>query len=179
MQCRCELSLELESLGLLPGEVLVGEVAVLGCLAVDWLDEVELLDDDTWAHVEVVPDNLDELLRAAVRCAVGLDEYGERLGNTNGVGELYKCAAGELGVDERLGDPAGKVGSRAVDFAVVLAGEGTTTVSSPAAVGVDNDLTASKTSITLWSTDDEETGWLDLVGVSLIIISGCCEQLTW
>ncbi len=43
------LKLELELLGLLPGEVLVGEVTVLSGLEVDGVDEVELLDDDTRA----------------------------------------------------------------------------------------------------------------------------------
>jgi len=58
--------LELELLGLLPGEFLVGEVTVLSGLEVDGVAEVELLVDDTWAEVEVVLDNLDELVRGAL-----------------------------------------------------------------------------------------------------------------
>jgi hypothetical protein len=137
-------------------------VAVLGGLAVDGVDEVELLDNDTGAHVEVGLDDLDELAGALVGGAVGLDEDGERLSDTNGVGELDEGTAGKLGVDERLGDPAGEVGSRAVDLAVVLAGEGTTTVSTPATVGVDDDLAASETGVTLRTTNDEVAGRLDL-----------------
>ena len=53
------LKLELELLGLLPGEFLVGEVTVLSGLEVDGVDEVKLLDNDTGAEVEVVLDNLD------------------------------------------------------------------------------------------------------------------------
>ena len=158
----CSSHLELEGLGLLPGEVGVGEVAVLGGLAVDGVDQVELLDNDTGAHVEVGLDDLDELLGALVGGAVGLDEDGEGLSDTNGVGELDKGTTGELGVDERLGDPAGEVSSRAVDLAVVLAGEGTTTVSTPATVGVNDDLAASETSVTLRTTNDEVAGRLDL-----------------
>ena len=158
----CSSHLKLEGLGLLPGEVGVGEVAVLGGLAVDGVDEVELLDNDTGAHVEVGLDDLDELGGALVGGAVGLDEDGERLSDTNGVGELDKGTAGELGADERLGDPAGEVGSRAVDLAVVLAGEGTTTVSTPATVGVNDNLAASKTGVTLRTTNDEVAGGLNL-----------------
>lgn len=158
----CSSHLKLEGLGLLPGEVGVGEVAVLGGLAVDGVDEVELLDNDTGAHVEVGLDDLDELGGALVGGAVGLDEDGERLGDTDGVGELDKGTTGKLGVDERLGDPAGKVSSRAVDLAVVLAGEGTTTVSTPATVGVNDNLAASKTGVTLRTTNDEVAGRLDL-----------------
>jgi len=54
--------LELEGLGLLPGEVGVGEVTVLGSLAVDGVGEVKLLDNDTGAHVEVGVDDLNKLL---------------------------------------------------------------------------------------------------------------------
>jgi hypothetical protein len=155
--------LELQLLGLLPGEFLVGEVAVLSGLEVDGVDEVEFLDDDTGTEVKVLLDDVYELIGRLVRGAVGLDEEGEGLGDTDSVGKLNECAAGQLGVDERLGDPAREVGSRTVDLGVVLAGEGTTTVGSPTTVGVDDDLAASETGITLGSTDDEKTRGLDLL----------------
>lgn len=156
------MHLELELLGLLPGEGLVGEVTVLGGAVVDGVGKVELLNDDTGPHVEVVADDLDELIRGLVRGAVGLNEEGEGLGDTNGVRELDEGTAGEAGLEEGLGDPAGQVGGRAVDLGVVLAGEGTTTVGTPATVGVDDDLTASQTGVTLGTTDDEEARGLDL-----------------
>lgn len=55
--------LELKGLGLLPREVLVGEVTVLGGRGVDGLGQVKVLDNDTGTEVEVVPDDLDELVR--------------------------------------------------------------------------------------------------------------------
>lgn len=78
-------NLELELLGLLPSEVLVGEVAVLGGLVVDGVGEVEFLDNDTGTEVEVVEDDLDQLFRGLVGGSVCLDEHGEGLGNTDGV----------------------------------------------------------------------------------------------
>jgi hypothetical protein len=138
-------------------------VAVLGRLEVDGVGEVQLLDNDTGTEVEVVEDDLDKLFRGLVRGAVCLDKEGEGLGDTNGVRQLDERTAGELGVNERLGDPARKVCSGTVDLGVVLAGEGTTTVGSPTTVCVDDDLAASQTGITLGSTDDEETGGLDVV----------------
>ena len=54
--------LELESLGLLPAEVLVCEVTVLGGLEIDWLSQVELLDNHTWSEIKVGVDDLDELV---------------------------------------------------------------------------------------------------------------------
>lgn len=159
------LALELESLGLLPVEVLVGaEVAVLGRLQVDGPCQVELLDDDTGAHVEVLADDLDELVRGLGGGAVGVDEDGQGLSDTNGVGQLDQGTAGKAGSDQGLGDPTSQVGSGAVDLGEVLAGEGATTVGTPATVGVDNDLTAGQTGVTLGTTDDEETRWLDLSG---------------
>ena len=163
---RNEMNLELELLGLLPGEFLVGEVSILSGLVVDGVGEVQLLDDDTGTHVKVLLDDLDQLVRGLVGGTVGLDEQGEGLGNTDGVRELDESTAGQLGGDERLGDPARKVGSRTVDLGVVLTGESTTTVGSPASVGVDNDLTTGQTGITLGSTNDEEARGLDLADVS-------------
>jgi len=130
-------------------------VAVLGRLEVDGVRKVELLDNDTRPQVKVVLDDLHKLIRVLVRCAVSLNEEREGLGNTNGVRQLDKSTASELGSDERLGDPASEVGSGAVDLGVVLSGESTTTVGSPSAVGIDDDLAASETGVTLGTTDDE------------------------
>ena len=148
--------LQSKLLGLLPLEILVREVAVLGRLEVDRVSKVELLDDDTRSQVKVVLDYLDELVRRFIGCAICLNEDGKRLRNTDGVGELDECTTSQFGINKRLSDPPSKVGSRAVDFGVVLAGEGTTTMSTPATIGIDDDLTASQTSITLRATNDEE-----------------------
>lgn len=169
--------LELELLRLLPGEVGVREVAVLRGLAVDWLDEVELLHDDTWAHIEVLLDDGDQLVGALVGGAVRFDEEREWLSDTDSVRKLDQGTTCELGVHQRFGDPAGEVGSRSIDLAVVLAREGTTTVSTPAAIGIDDDLTASETCVTLWATNDEEARWLDLQHVSSAQVIRLFENL--
>ena len=94
----------------------------------------------------------------------GAYKEGEGLRDTDGVRELDQATADETGVDKRLGDPAGEVGSRAVDLGEVLSRESTTSVGTPSPVGVDDDLTSGKTGISLGSSDDEETGRLDLCG---------------
>jgi hypothetical protein len=111
-------------------------VTILGGLEVDGAVEVKLADNDTGAEVKVLADNLDELIGGLLRGAVGVDVDGQGLGDTNGVGELDKGTAGEAGVDQGLGDPAADVGGGAVDLGEVLAGEGATTVGTPATVGV-------------------------------------------
>lgn len=138
------------------------EVAVSSGVTVDGLLEVELLDDDTGSEVPVVADDLNELLVSLLGGAVGVDVDGQWLSNTNGVRELDESTASELSVHEGLGDPSGGVGSRSVDLGEVLSGESTSTVGTPSTVGVDDDLTSSKTSITLGSTNDEAAGGLDL-----------------
>ena len=141
---------------------LVREVAILGRLVVDRVGEVELLDDDTGTHVKVGLDDLDELLGGLGRGAVGVDVEREGLGNTDGVRQLYEGTTGQPRGDQRLGDPAAEIRSRAVDLGEVLAGEGTTTVGAPAAVGIDDDLAASQAGITLRTANDEETRGLNL-----------------
>lgn len=165
-------NLELELLWLFPGEALVGEVTVLGSLEVDWLGQVELLDDNSWAEIEVLADNLLELIRGVVRGSVGVDEDGEWLRDTDGVGKLDESTSAELGVNQRLGDPASDVGSGSVDLGEILSGESTTSVGTPSTVGVNDDLAAGQTSITLWATDDEKSGWLDVVDGLVIQVLG-------
>ncbi|PTD12828.1 hypothetical protein FCULG_00003046 [Fusarium culmorum] len=157
-------SLELKLLGLLPAEALVGtEVTVLGGLEVDGLVQAELTDNDTRSEVEVLADNLDKLLGGLLRGTVGVDVDGKGLSDTNGVRELDKSTSAEASGDQGLGDPSTNVGGRSVDLGEILAGEGTTTVGTPTTVGVDDDLSAGQTGITLGTTNDKEARGLDVV----------------
>jgi hypothetical protein len=160
--------LELELLGLLPRVGRVTEVTVRGGLEVLGLLEVELLNDESGAEVKVLADDLHELGVGLLAGAVGVDEDGEGLGDTDGVRELDEGTAGETGGDEGLGDPSGGVSGGTVDLGPVLAGEGTTTVGTPTAVGVDNDLSAGQTGVTLRTTNDESAGRLDVVDGALV-----------
>lgn len=59
--CGYNDNLENELLWLLPGEVLVGEVAVLRSLVVDGLRQIQLLYDNTRPHIEVLLDDSDKV----------------------------------------------------------------------------------------------------------------------
>lgn len=61
-----------------------------------------------------------------------------------------------------LTNPACSVCGRAVDLGEILARESSSTVSSPSAISVDNDLATSQTSVTLGPTNNEAAGRLDL-----------------
>lgn len=65
--------------------------------------------------------------------------------------------------DERLSNPSSSVGSGSVDLSGVFAREGTTTVTTPTTIGVDDDLTSSETSITVGTTDGERTRGIQVV----------------
>lgn len=62
--------LESQSLGLLPRKLLACEVAILCCLEVDWLSQVELLDDNSGSEVEVLVDDGDQFVGGFVGCPV-------------------------------------------------------------------------------------------------------------
>jgi len=139
------------------------EVTVLGGLGELWLTEVEVTDNLARTEVKVLVDNGEDFLVGLFAGAVSVDGERQWLGDADGVRDLDEDTSAEACLDEGLGHPSGGVGARPVDLGVVLTGEGTTAVGTPAAVGVDNDLTAGEAGVTLWSTDDESAGWVDVV----------------
>jgi hypothetical protein len=153
-------------------------VAVLGRLEVDWLSQIELLDDDSRAEIKVLVDDGDEFVGGFLGCAIGIDKDGEGLCYTNSVGELHESATGKFGVDQGLSNPSSDVRSGSVDLGEILSGESTTSVSSPSTICIDNNLSASKTSITLWSTNDEESRRLNLLELATAQLGGF-SGLTW
>lgn len=38
-------------------------MAVLRCLAIDWIGKVEFLYNNTWSHVKILLNDLDEFIR--------------------------------------------------------------------------------------------------------------------
>ena len=63
---------------------------------------------------------------------------------------------------EGFGDPACDISRRSVDFRVVLSRESSSAVSSPASVGIDDDLSAGQAGVTLRAANDEKARGLDL-----------------
>ena len=129
---------------------------ILCRLAVNRLDQIQLFHNDPRPQIEIRLHDLHQLLAALLARTIRLDEHGQRLRDADGVRELHERASGELGVHERFRDPARQVGGRAVDLAVVLAGEGAAAVRAPAAVGVDDDFAARQAGVALGAADDEE-----------------------
>ena len=93
--------------------------------------------------------------------AEGLDEQADRVRLADRVGDLHLAARGQAGGDDVLGDPAHRVGGRAVDLRRVLAGEGAAAVAGHAAVGVDDDLAAGQAGVAHRAADLEAAGGVD------------------
>ena len=178
---RMKSSLFNELLGGFPSEatvagfILAAEVTEAGGLVVDGAAEVELLDDLEGSELEVLLDEFEEgfVSPAVLDGAVGFEMDGEGFSDTDGVGELDEDALAVSAGNEGLGDPAGGVGGRAIDLGGILAGEGTTTVGTPATVGIDDDLAAGETGVTLGTTDGEAAGGVQPVdGLVVDHVSG-------
>lgn len=74
---------------------------------------------------------------------IRVDIDRERLSNTNTVSNLDEGSLAETSMDEGLSDPSGSISSRSVDLSGVLTREGTTTVTTPTTVGINDDLSTS------------------------------------
>jgi len=82
------IGLELESLGLLPGEDLPAKVTVGGRLLEDWVLQLQVLHNAAWTKIKVLLDNLHELVPALGAGAVVKHGHRQRLSDSDSVGNL-------------------------------------------------------------------------------------------
>ena len=141
----------------------MAEVTVVGRLAVNGTEEVELFDDVGGLETEGAEDGVLQFALADFVRAEGVDRDRDRLGITDGVGELDFGAVREAGGHDVLGHPASHVGGAAVDFARVLAAESSAAVTAHAAVAVDDDFASGQAGVALRSADDEFAGRVDQI----------------
>lgn len=76
---------------------------------------------------------------------------------------LYKAAATDSILHQRLGNPAGSISSWAVNLCVILPWESTTSVCAPATVSVHNNLPPGEPSVTLGASNDKSTTGVDVI----------------
>ena len=69
-------------------------------------------------------------------------------------------------MNQGFGNPTSEIGSRSINLGVIFAGESSTSVSTPSAISIDDDLSPGQTGVTLGATDDEQAGRLDLWSIS-------------
>merc|ERR1712019_65429 len=165
--------LPLEELDAILGVRLTAEVAVCGSLLVLGLAKGQLHRNGTRSCIALNLQHVGDVVSSELAAlgAIGLDEEGQWLGNTNGVRELNQAALGQTTLHNRLGHLTAVVCRRAIHLGGVLAGEGTATVGTPAAVSVNDDLAAGEASIALGTTNDELAG-LDGAILLLHVLNG-------
>ena len=150
-----------ESAQFLPGETGAAEVPVSGRAQVAGLQEVEVADDRSGTEVEHLVDRGLDLGGIDRLGAEGLDEDAHGVGDADGVGDLHLAPARRTGGDHVLGHPSGGVGGGPVNLGGVLAAEGASTVTSHAAVGVDDDLASRQSAVALRTTGHEASRRVD------------------
>jgi len=146
-------------LGLFPQEVgvIAAKVSVVSGLLVDGSLELQLLDDHARSEIKVLFNDPQQIGigLSSLDGSVGVHKDGERVGNTNSVGNLNQHAIAKLLSNQRFGNPPGSIGSGSVYLGGILSGESTTTMSSPTTISIDDNLTTSQASITLGPSDYE------------------------
>ena len=118
------------------------------------------------SHVEDSVETVGDFLvgKIDVACAVGVDEEAHRLGYADGVSHLHENFVGNSGSYGVFSHVSSGVSSRAVDLAGVFARESASTMSAAASVGVDNDFATSEAGVAVRATDNEFSGWVDVIG---------------
>lgn len=166
-----------ELLGLLPKEVgvVATKVAKVSGLLIDRALQLKITDDAARTEVKVLVDDLEDLSVRLLASAISVNKDREGLGNADGVRDLDEATTSEARGDHGLGYPTSGVCSRAIYLGWILAREGTTTVSAPATISINDDLTASDTSITLRTANDEASRRVKVID-GLVIKEVCGDH---
>ena len=114
--------------------------------------------NDTGSEIPIVANDFNKLLISFLTSAVCINMNRQRLSNSNSIRKLDKHPSGKACSNKRLGyitcegsilkrrsshtNPASSIGSRTIHLGEVLSRKGSTSVSTPASVCVDDDLAA-------------------------------------
>merc|ERR1719499_77797 len=176
-QLCCDLSrshgLELRQiLGVLPLEELdsllrvrlTPEVAISGGLLVLRLAERERLRNGTWPAIESNLDDVGDVIctQIALLSPVRFHEQGQWLRNPDRIGELHQCTLAQATLHHGLGHLPADVSGRPVNLRRILAGESATAMGTPTTVGINDNLAAGESGITLGAANDELPGGVDV-----------------
>ena len=137
-------------------------MAIGGQLPVNGLLEPQIPDDGCGPEIKGLPDRLLQHLIRHGAGAEGLHQDGNRLGHTDGVGQLNLAPLGQPGGHHGFGHPPGGVGRGAVHLGGVLSGERAAAVGGGPAVSIHNDLPSGETRVPLGPADDKAPGGVDI-----------------
>ena len=136
-------------------------MAVVCGFAVNRAEEVELFDDVGGFEAEDRFDGFFNFFLVDFVSAEGVDVDADRMRVADGVGELDFATVSKAGGDDIFRDIAAHVGSAAIDFRGIFAGEGPAAVAAHSTVGVDDDFAAGEPGVALRSTNDKAACGVD------------------
>ena len=140
-------------------------MSVRGGITIDGFAELESLFDIIRPHWEDRVHTFGDLSigQVYVRRAEGIDIDIGGFGDTDSIRYLYQNFITKTCGDQVFSDMPCSIGCRTVNFAWILSGESTTAVRAFTSLGIYNDLTAGESGISMWATDHEIAGWIDMV----------------
>ena len=130
-------------------------------LSIDRTTKIQHLDNASWAQVKVLGNQLFQNTVANLASAKGINHDGHRSSYANSISQLYLCLVSQTSGHNVLCYITGCIGTGTVNLRWIFAGESTATMTSHTAIGINNNLTASKTAVPLWATDNKLTSWVD------------------
>nr|DAY97717.1 MAG TPA: hypothetical protein [Caudoviricetes sp.] len=160
---------------ILPGKPSLTEMTVGTDLVVVHIQQSQRRDNSPRCQIVFCKDVIhDVCFRDAIRTKA-IHIHRNRLGNTNGIGQLDFTSVSILLANDVLCNVAGGIGSTPIHLCRVFAGEGTATVTAHTAVGIGDDFSSSQTRVRKRRTHHETPSRIDQlfkVGIQTIVL-GC------
>ena len=148
---------------LFPGQLHISTAKMTVCsgLFVDRPAQVERLDDAGRRQVEMLHDQFFNYIFRYFRRSERFHQHRYRFGHADRIGQLDFAAFSQTGSHNVLGYIAGCIGCTAVNLRWIFTRESSATMTCPAAIRIDDDLTACKAAVTLRAADDKTAGGVD------------------
>mmetsp|Transcript_4219 Transcript_4219/g.3815 ORF Transcript_4219/g.3815 Transcript_4219/m.3815 type:complete len:207 (-) Transcript_4219:496-1116(-) len=117
------------------------------------------------SEVEIALYDIAQILirKARHRRTIRVHEETQWLDNSNSITDLDQATLAQSGMDQGLCCPSSCICCRSINLSGILARESSTTVCSPATISINNNLTTSKTSITMRSTNSKRLAGVQVV----------------
>src|SRR5262249_16288591 len=129
---------------------------------------------------EILADERYQPIFAKLAGAKRVYEDADRLGDADGIGQLYFATFRQAGSDGVFSDVTRDIGSRAIHLGGIFAGEGAAAVPAHATVGIHDDLASGQAGIAHGAADYEAAGGIDVifgVGVEQVFGKGSLNHV--
>src|SRR5437773_4485397 len=137
---------------------------VVGCVAINRPQQIELLDDFSGLEIENFPDCALQFFLIHFAGAESINANTHWLGVTDGISELDFASIRQAGCDDILGDPAAHVSCAAIYLRRVFSGKRSAAVPSHSAVAITDNLAPGDSSIAFRAADDEPASRVNQIG---------------